>query len=119
MPEKMRFIERGASLRRGRCYRFPQRYGQRAAARPGDDMAKPKRSKPAGGAKQLIRRLQRLSTETVSDVLDVMGLANQVLSAAIRPLASGMRVAGPAFCVRGHAIDEAHPAPAGATFEVD
>jgi regulator of RNase E activity RraA len=52
-------------------------------------------------------------------VLDVMGLLNQVLAATIRPLAPGMRLAGPAFCVRGRAIDAAHPAPADMPYTVD
>src|SRR5277367_5317670 len=85
-------------------------------------MAKPKQKKRAAksvGAAALVRRLLRQSTDTISDVLDVMGLPNQVLSAAIRPLTPGAHLAGPAFCVRGRAIDAANPAPAGAPFEVD
>jgi 4-hydroxy-4-methyl-2-oxoglutarate aldolase len=120
MPEKMRFIASKAL----------------AAADPYDgcslwllaadrsmlggriDMAK---TKAKGGRedRSLIRRLRQQSTDTLSDVLDVMGLANQVLKAAIRPLVPGMALAGPAFCVRGRAVDAAHPAPAGAAYEVD
>lgn len=83
-------------------------------------MAKAKK-KPVrtGPAAALIRRLARQSTNTISDVLDVMGLPNQVLSAALRPLSPGARLAGPAFCVRGRPIDAANPAPAGAPYEVD
>src|SRR5882672_4191629 len=82
-------------------------------------MAKRKATKRSGGDAALIKRLRRLSSETVSDVLDVTGLPNQVLAATIRPLAPGVRLAGPAFCVRGRALDPARPAPAGVTFEVE
>jgi regulator of RNase E activity RraA len=74
--------------------------------------------KPANPTAALVRRLRRHATETLSDVLDVMGLPEQVLSAAIRPIMPGLQVAGPAFCVRGQAIDTAHPAVA-TQFEVD
>ncbi|MBV8538417.1 MAG: hypothetical protein JO128_22660 [Alphaproteobacteria bacterium] len=82
-------------------------------------MAKTKAKSGRDRGPDLIRRLRRQSTDTLSDVLDVMGLPNQVLRAAIRPLAAGMAVAGPVFCVRGRAIDAAHPAPPGAPYEVD
>ena len=71
------------------------------------------------GAAALTRRLVRQSTNTIADVLDVMGLGNQTLRAAIRPLAPGARLAGPAFCVRGRPIDKGDPPPAGIPFEVD
>ena len=80
-------------------------------------MAKKTKSPPHPGG--LVRRLRRLTTEAVSDVLDVMGLPNQVLAATIRAAAPGMRLGGPAFCVRGRAVDPDHPAPAGIGFEVD
>jgi regulator of RNase E activity RraA len=82
-------------------------------------MAKTRTKAGRDGHRSLIRRLRRQSTDTLSDVLDVMGLQNQVLKAAIRPLTPGMVLAGPAFCVRGRAIDAAHPAPASAPYEVD
>jgi 4-hydroxy-4-methyl-2-oxoglutarate aldolase len=86
-------------------------------------MAKPKKngraSKADAGARTLSRRLSRQSSDTIADVLDVMGLGNQTLGAAIRPLTTGMRLAGPAFCVRGRPIDKSNPAPAGAPYEVD
>jgi regulator of RNase E activity RraA len=82
-------------------------------------MAKRKPAKRIDDAAGLIKRLRRQTTETISDVLDVMGLPNQVLAATIRPLAPGMRLAGPAFCVRGRAIDAAHPAPADMPYTVD
>ena len=85
----------------------------------GIDMPKALAKAGRNGDRSLIRRLRRQSTDTLSDVLDVMGLQNQVLRAAIRPLAPGMVVAGPVFCVRGRAIDAAHPAPASAPYEVD
>jgi 4-hydroxy-4-methyl-2-oxoglutarate aldolase len=82
---------------------------------------KPKtvRAKADAGVRALSRRLARRSSDTIADVLDVMGLGNQTLSAAIRPLSPGMRLAGPAFCVRGRPIDKSNPAPAGAPYEVD
>ncbi len=70
---------------------------------------KPTRKRPDPTA-ALVRRLQKHASETISDVLDVMGLPEQVLSAEIRPIAPGLRLAGPAFCVRGQAIDAGHPA---------
>lgn len=86
-------------------------------------MAKPKKkgraSKADAGTRALSRRLSRQSSDTIADILDVMGLGNQTLRAAIRPLAPGMRLAGPAFCVRGQPIDKSNPAQAGAPYEVD
>jgi len=49
----------------------------------------------------LIERLERLETAGLSDVLDEMGFANQVLASDLRPLDTGRRLAGVAFCVRG------------------
>ena len=66
----------------------------------------------------LVRRLQKHASETISDVLDVMGLPEQVLAASIRPIAPGLRLAGPAFCVRGQAVDPNRP-PATIQYEVD
>jgi regulator of RNase E activity RraA len=51
-------------------------------------------------AHQLSVRLAQLQSCTVGDVLDEMGLY-QVLAAQIRAIAPGMRLAGPAFCIRG------------------
>jgi 4-hydroxy-4-methyl-2-oxoglutarate aldolase len=82
-------------------------------------MAKGKTAGRPGAATLLAKRLRRLSSETVSDVLDVMGLTNQVLAAALQPLRPGMRLAGPAFCVRGQAIDASRPVPADVAFEVE
>lgn len=67
-------------------------------------MAARKSPKPAASA-ALIRRLRRHASETISDVLDIMGLPNQVLAASIRPIVPGTRLAGPAFCVRGRAVE--------------
>jgi regulator of RNase E activity RraA len=67
----------------------------------------------------LIRRLQRQASETISDVLDVMGLPHQVLAAEIRPIPPVRTVAGPAFCVRGRPVTPDTPTPAGTQFEVD
>ncbi len=78
---------------------------------------KPTRKRP-DPTSALVRRLQKHASETISDVLDVMGLPEQVLSATIRPVAPGLRLAGPAFCVRGQAIDADHP-PVTIQYEVD
>jgi 4-hydroxy-4-methyl-2-oxoglutarate aldolase len=49
----------------------------------------------------LIRRYRPLPTPTVYDVMDKMGVPNQALAAAIRPLARGYHIAGPALTMRG------------------
>jgi 4-hydroxy-4-methyl-2-oxoglutarate aldolase len=51
--------------------------------------------------KELCRRLSPLPTAVVSDVLYEMGLTNQVLSSAIKPIGSHGRVTGPALCLDG------------------
>jgi len=89
------------------------------AGRGGKRRKKSRRSGGDAGALALSRRLLRQTTNTIADVLDVMGLGNQSLRAAIRPLAPGTRLAGPAFCVRGRPIDKANPPSPGAPFEVD
>ena len=49
----------------------------------------------------LIERLAGLETAGLSDVLDEMGFATQVLASDLRPLDAGRRLAGVAYCVRG------------------
>ena len=51
----------------------------------------------------LPRRLARVPTAAVTDVLDEMGLERQTLPAAIQPLVPDMRLAGYAFTARGRA----------------
>ncbi|HEY6987338.1 MAG TPA: RraA family protein [Bryobacteraceae bacterium] len=46
-------------------------------------------------------RLRKIPTATVYDVMDKMGYPNQALAAAIRPIAPGWRVAGPALTMQG------------------
>jgi regulator of RNase E activity RraA len=63
------------------------------------------------------RRLARLDSSIVSDVLDEFGVPGQVVGADIRALSPGMRVAGPAFCIQGKATggesrEQLHPRPA-------
>ena len=75
-------------------------------------------------ARQLTARLMALDSGALCDVLDSMGLAQQVLSSALRPVSPGMRIAGPAFCIRGaSAAGGANVSPpAGKTkpgFEID
>ncbi len=72
----------------------------------------------------LVARLSRLDSGALSDVLDSMGLVHQVLSNELRPVSTGMRVAGPAFCIRGASAAGGTdiPPPAGKTkpaFEID
>jgi 4-hydroxy-4-methyl-2-oxoglutarate aldolase len=52
----------------------------------------------------LSARLARLYTGAVADILDELGLRNQCLPAAIRPLEPKMKVAGPVFTIRGRAM---------------
>ena len=54
-------------------------------------------------ADNLPRRLARVPTAAITDVLDEMGLERQTLPAAIQPLLPDMRMAGYAFTARGRA----------------
>ena len=68
----------------------------------------------------LSARLRRLSSTVVSDVLDRAGYPQQSLSSAIRPLASGMKFAGPAVCFSGVTVyGEASGVKALSPFEID
>jgi regulator of RNase E activity RraA len=51
----------------------------------------------------LCMRLRRLQTDTIGDVLDEMGYRHQLLTAEIHSVDRGMRVAGPAFTIKGQA----------------
>jgi 4-hydroxy-4-methyl-2-oxoglutarate aldolase len=53
--------------------------------------------------RSLSKRLAKLYTGALADILDDMGYRNQCLPAEIRPLLDGMKVAGPAYTVRGRA----------------
>ena len=53
---------------------------------------------------ELVARLERLHPAVVADCLDRLGVRDQVLDPAIRPLAAGMRVAGYAATVRCVAV---------------
>jgi regulator of RNase E activity RraA len=64
------------------------------------------------GLTVLCRRLERLDTPVVADVLDELGLLDQVLAVEIKPVDPSMRVAGPAFCIKGETIDPEAEAPA-------
>jgi 4-hydroxy-4-methyl-2-oxoglutarate aldolase len=57
--------------------------------------------------------LARLQSEVVADVLDQMGLQDQILAAQIQPLAPSMRVVGPAFCIRGEPLAGSTIEPSG------
>ena len=49
----------------------------------------------------LCQRLVKLQSDTIGDVLDEMGYRHQILSADIRPISPEMKVAGPAFTIKG------------------
>lgn len=55
---------------------------------------------------QICDRYRRLYAGAVYDVLESLGLPNQVLSHEIRPLAPDMKLAGPAFTIKGTATCE-------------
>lgn len=78
------------------------------AARTPSKTRKPVKKRP-DPIVALVRQLGRQATETISDILDVMGLPEQVLATTVRPIVPGMRLCGPAFCVRGRAIDAVNP----------
>ena len=68
----------------------------------------------------LSSRLRRLSSTVVSDVLDRAGFPHQSLSAAIRPLATGMKFAGAAACFSGVTVyGESSGAKTLSPFEID
>lgn len=53
----------------------------------------------------LRERFAALYTAALTDVLDDRGLREQTLPHELRPLAPGMRLAGPAFTVQGRPVD--------------
>jgi regulator of RNase E activity RraA len=53
---------------------------------------------------ELGARLARLYTGAVADILDDLGYRDQCLPSSIRPLDPRMKLAGPAFTVRGRAM---------------
>jgi len=55
----------------------------------------------AANLEQICERYRRLYAGAVFDVLESLGLPNQVLSHELSPLASDMKLAGPAFTVKG------------------
>lgn len=69
----------------------------------------------------VVKRLARIQTAVLSDVLYEMGYDNQVLAPDLKPVGSGGRFAGPALCVSGLSVAEArrHSGKAPTTFEID
>ena len=68
----------------------------------------------------LSAHLRRLSSTLVSDVLDRAGYPQQSLASAIRPLAPGMRFAGPAVCFSGVTVyGDATSVKTLSPFEID
>ena len=67
-------------------------------------MAKQKPRRPP--LKQICERYKKLYGGPVFDTLEAMGLSNQVLSHEIRPLLPHMKIAGPAYTVKG---ERQHP----------
>jgi 4-hydroxy-4-methyl-2-oxoglutarate aldolase len=67
-------------------------------------------------------RLGALQTDVVADVLDQMGYTDQIVSVEIQPLVTSMRIAGPAFCIRGEPAEgstmEASAGKASASYEL-
>jgi regulator of RNase E activity RraA len=57
---------------------------------------------PQSATDDLTERLARCYTGAVHDVLRMMGQENIVLPAEIKPIAPGMKLAGPAWTVAGH-----------------
>jgi 4-hydroxy-4-methyl-2-oxoglutarate aldolase len=51
----------------------------------------------------LAARFARMYTAALADVMDARGMRRQTLPPSLRPLAPGMRLAGPAFTVEGRA----------------
>ena len=77
-----------------------------------------------GEAVALSAELGKLATGVVFDVLRVMGLPHQTLSSRIAGLEPGMRLCGPAFCIKGQTWlgtppkpDPAAPQPRYALFD--
>jgi len=70
------------------------------------------------GNADLVQRSQRLSSSAISDVLDVSGYSQQSLGGALRPLAPGMRFAGPALCFSGVSETPGDAAPALNSHEI-
>jgi 4-hydroxy-4-methyl-2-oxoglutarate aldolase len=56
---------------------------------------------PAAEMEQICERYKKLYTGLIFDVLEQMGLPNQALSHTIMPLALDMKLAGPAFTMKG------------------
>ena len=57
----------------------------------------------------LVRRLERLDSCVVADVLEELGLRDQVVASTIAAVDPDMRIAGPAFCIRGEDVATAPP----------
>jgi hypothetical protein len=63
-------------------------------------------TEPAANMEQICRRYQRLYAGVVFDYLDHTGLPHQLLSSKITPLTLEMKIAGPAFTVKGSTSTE-------------
>lgn len=63
-------------------------------------------AEPAAHMEQICRRYQRLYAGVVFDYLDHTGLPHQLLSSKITPLTLEMKIAGPAFTVKGSTSTE-------------
>src|SRR2546422_11081011 len=55
---------------------------------------------------EICKRYRRLYAGVVFDVLENFGFPNQVLSHELRPLSPDMKLAGPAFTIKGTATCE-------------
>jgi 4-hydroxy-4-methyl-2-oxoglutarate aldolase len=73
------------------------------------------------GDSGLYERLRQLPVAVLSDVLNAMGLPDQVLASSIRPFGLSTVVAGPALCLAGREGPEPVAKPGGSkpVFEMD
>jgi regulator of RNase E activity RraA len=73
-------------------------------------------AQPNNEIQNIAERFHQIPSATIFDTLDRMGHPNQVLSLGIKPLTHDMRIAGPAFTVKGtrdprHHDEEANVRP--------
>lgn len=59
------------------------------------------------GTVELRRRFEAIYTAALADILDTRGYRTQTLPPSIRPLQRGMKLAGPAYTVRGNPTENA------------
>ena len=70
-------------------------------------------AQPNTEIQNMAERFRQIPSATIFDTLDRMGNPNQVLSVEIKPLTNDMRIAGPAFTVKGTRDPRHHGEEAG------